>query len=184
MKNIFLSLLASISFSIVMSETAYAQALGDSTLLSFSKNKKISSSYELNRAADSVSHFYNDMNLNIVRAFMEEYKDVNNVRWVKCEKGYIALFVKDSVDTRVQYDKWGNFEVQFRYYLENRLSPEIRGLVKRNYYDYRIFQISEARKGGVTCYQIKIRKKNKFKVINIINGEMKVMDEFSDAAPR
>ena len=184
MKNIFLSLLAPISISIAMSGSVYAQALEDSTLMSFSHNKRILSREEINRTADSGFHYLNEMNLRVVRAFMEEFTDVYNVKWVKSEKGYIALFVKDSIDTRVHYDNRGVIEVQFRYYLENRLLPEIRALVKRRYYDYHIIQVSEARKGGVTCHQVKIRKKNQYKVVNIINGEMKIMDEFSEAAPR
>jgi hypothetical protein len=186
MKNILLSLLApiSIAIAIAMSGAAYAQAIDNSALLSFSHKKRVLLSEELNRTADTGLHYLNDIHLKAVRGFMEEFKDVYNVKWIKSDKGYVASFVKDSVDTRVLYDKWGNFEVQFRYYLENRLSPVIRDLVKNRYHDYRIFQISEARQDGVICYQIKIRHNNHCKVINVINGEMEVMVEYSDAAPR
>jgi hypothetical protein len=184
MKNIFLALLAPISMAMTMSGAAFAQDLDNSALLSFSNHKKISSRYELNRTADSGVHYLNDINLKAVRGFIQEFKDVDNVKWIKSEKGYLASFVKDSVETRVLYDKRGNFEVQFRYYLENRLSPEIRSLVKSIYYDYHIFQISEARKDGVTCYRIKIRDDNHCKVINVINGEIEVIVEYTDAAPR
>ena len=182
MKNIFLSLLAPIA--IAMSGAAFAQAVDNSALLSLSYQKKISPSYELNRASDTGIHYLNDINLKAVRGFMEEFKDVENVKWMKSDKGYVASFVKDSVDTRVLYDKWGNFEVQFRYYLENRLSPEIRNLVKSRYYDYSIIQISEARQDGVICHRIKIQNNNHCKVINVIKGEMEVMVEYSDAASK
>ena len=82
--------------------------------------------YELNRTADTGFHYLNEINLRAVRAFMEEFKDVDNVKWIKSEKGYVASFVKDSIDTRVHYNNGGYFEKQLRYYLENRLSPEIR----------------------------------------------------------
>ena len=182
MKNIFLSLLASIA--IAMSGVEYAQASDNSALLSFSYNKRILPREELNRTADTGFQYLNEIHLKAVRGFMEEFKDVDNVKWIKSDKGYVASFVKDSVDTRVLYDKWGNFEVQFRYYLENRLSPVIRDLVKSRYYDYHIFQISEARQDGVICYQIKIRHHNHCKVINVIKGEMEVMVEYSDAASK
>ena len=180
MKNIFLSLLAPISISIVMSEVAYAQTLDNVALLSFSFVKRILPGEELNRTADTGFHYMNEINLRAVRAFMEEFKDVDNVKWVKSEKGYVASFVKDSIDTRVHYNIGGYFDKQLRYYLENKLSPEIRRLVRSKYYDYSIFQISEVSGNGPTCYQVKIRNKNHCKVINVINGEMKVIVEYTD----
>jgi hypothetical protein len=184
MKNIFLAFLAPISMSIAMSEAAFAQTSDNTALLSFSYAKKIPSMEELYSSADSGFHYFNEISLRAVRGFMEEFKDVYNVNWFKCDKGFVASFVKDSVDTRVHYDKWGYNEVQFRYYLENRLSPEIKTLVRSKYYDYHIFHITEVRKDGVTSYQVKIREKNHCKVINVLNGVMKVAVEYSDVSQK
>ena len=184
MKNIFLAFLAPISMCITISGDAFARTLNNTEPLTFSSQKKVSLKYELNRTEDSSFHYLNEINLRAVRGFMEEFKEVDNVKWVKSEKGYVASFVKDSIDTRVHYNKGGYVEKQLRYYLENRLSPEIRHLVKSKYYDYSIFQISEVSGNGPTCYQVKIRDRNHCKVINVINGVMKVVVEYSDVAQK
>ena len=156
---------------------ANAQTPSNSNLLSYSNDKSIS-------AEDSGFHYFNEIHSRAVREFMRDYEGVYNVKWYKYKKGYVAAFDRDSITTKLHYNKRGDFEVQLRYFNENKLPSEIQDLVKSRYIDYDIFQVCEVSGFGKTFYQIKIRNENYCKVINVINGEIKVMVKYTDTALR
>jgi hypothetical protein len=161
--------------SVTVGGVADAQTPNNGAIISFSQDKNISSE-------DSGFHFFNEINSRAVRGFMKDHDDIYNVKWYKYKKGYVATFDKDSILTRLYYNKRGDFEVELRYFYENRLLPDIRNLVKSRYYDYSIFQVIEVSGYGKTFHQIKIRDRNYFKVINIINGEIEVVTKYIDFA--
>lgn len=173
MKNILFTLLTTISVSIIMVRVANGQTPYNGAVINFSYDKNIS-------AEDSGFHFFNDINPRAVREFMKAYEDVDNVRWFKYKKGYVATFAKDSILTRAYYNVRGDFDVELRYFYENRLLPEIRNLVKSKYYDYSIFQVIEVIGYDRILHQIKIRDKNYFKVINVIDGEIEMVTKYTD----
>jgi len=184
MKNIFFVLLTAISVLRLIGNAANAQALKNVAWLPFSYEKTISPGAVLNKADDSGYHFSNDIHSRAVRGFMKEYKDIYNVKWVKYDKGFIASFEKDSINNRLYYNKRGDFEVKIQYYFENRLSPEIRKLVKSRFDDYSIYQVSESSGNGATFYCIKIQYKNYWKTIRIMNWEIEIIQEYTDFTPR
>ena len=183
MKNIYFAFFVTISVSITLSDVVYAQAVNKATTSSFSSEKN-NPAEDVRKAEDSGFQYFNEIHARAIREFLKEYEDVLNVKWFKYKKGYVATFVRDSITTRLYYNKRGDFDVQLRYFNENRLPVEVRDLVKTRYYNYSIFQVCEVSGYGKMYYQIKIRDNNFCKVINVIDGEIKVMVKYTDVAIR
>jgi len=156
MKNIFFTLFSAISVSITMVDVTNAQTVNNTATPTFTNEKKVSSTDDRNNVADSGFHFFNEIHARAVRGFLRDYEDVYNVKWFKYKKGYVAVFEKDSITTRLYYNKRGDFEVQLRYFNENKLPVEVRDLVKNRYYNYSIFHVCEVSGYNKIYYQIKI----------------------------
>jgi hypothetical protein len=183
MKNIFFTLFTSISVSIIMGAVANAQTVNNATTSSNSSVKDIPA-VEVRKADDPGFHYFNEIHARAIREFLKDYQDVQNVKWFKYKKGYVATFVRDSITTRLYYNKRGDFDVQLRYFNENRLPIEVRDLVRNRYYNFSIFQVCEVSGFDKIYYQIKIRDNNFCKVINVVDGEIKVMVKYTDIAQR
>jgi len=181
MKSLIFAFFIAMSVSIIMGGAIKAQYSAHSAMLSYSYEKRIKSRGEFNKAEDSGFHYFNEINARAVREFMKSYDDVYDVRWYKSDRRYVASFEKDSVITRLYYNNRGDLEVTLRYYSENRLSPEIRRIVRSKYFDYHIFHVSEAIQNGSITYQIKMQHKTHYRIINITNGEMEEILEYFDA---
>jgi len=183
MKNIFLAILTAISVSVILGNVVNAQTVNNAATSSFSSEKNIPAK-DVQQVGDSGFHFFNEIHARAVRGFLKDYEDVYNAKGYKYKKGYVAVFDKDSITTRLYYNKRGDFEVQLRYFNENKLPVEVRDLVKSRYYNYSIFQVIEVSGYGKIFYQVKIRDNNYCKVINIVNGDIKVMVKYTDTASR
>jgi hypothetical protein len=55
---------------------------------------------------------------------------------------FIASFTYSGVDTKVVYQRSGNWHSMFRTYSEDKLPFDVRDLVKSKYYDYKIMKNS------------------------------------------
>ena len=56
------------------------------------------------------------------------------------------------------------------------MPKDVRQLIKSNFYDYSITQVSEVQKDGSTGYFVKIEEKNSIKTIRVINEEWEVVE--------
>src|SRR6478735_8603465 len=128
MKNIFLAILTAISVSVILGNVVNAQTVNNAATSSFSSEKNIPAK-DVQQVGDSGFHFFNEIHARAVRGFLKDYEDVSNAKWYKYKKGYVAVFDKDSITTRLYYNKRGDFEVQLRYFNENKLPVEVRDLV-------------------------------------------------------
>jgi len=120
-----------------------------------------------------------EINAKVVRNFAKDYKKATDVKWIKTSEGlYAAYFVNDAVQNLVCYNKKGNFECQLRYYQEDKLPREIRGLVKGAYYDFSIYLVTEVHRNGKIAYVIKMEDKTSWKTVKVVDGEMEVTEDF------
>jgi len=53
---------------------------------------------------------------------------------------FIASFTDNGVDTKVVYQRSGNWHSMFRTYSEDKLPFDMRDLVKSEFYDYKIMK--------------------------------------------
>lgn len=120
----------------------------------------------------------NDININAVRHFIKSYENIDTVKWYTVEDGFIAKFMKDGIETKVEYNVAGNLRNVMRSYDESHMNFVLRDVVKRQYYDYNIIVVYEIEHNDDIKYIIKIMDKNYVKILQVINNDMKVLEDY------
>ena len=120
-----------------------------------------------------------DINARALKQFSKTFKSAANASWYQtAQGGYTAKFRQDGIETRVDYDRKGNWSGTIRTYTQENLPKEIRHIVKSTYYDYNIFLVQEVTVGNTTAYLVKIEDAATFKTIRVIDGEMDVYESY------
>lgn len=133
--------------------------------------------------ADSLNMLFsedrkNDIRLKAVRDFMKFYNDIDDVEWYTVPDGFIARFQQNGIETKVTYDIAGRRSNILRTYDALSMKAEIRDIVKSQYYDYDILVAYEVEHNNGLIYIVKIWDKTKLKVIQIVNDEVKVLEDY------
>ncbi len=122
----------------------------------------------------------NDFNIKAVRDFVKTFKTVDNNRWSLAEDGSAAsTFTSDGIKTRVAYDRKGYRRYILKVYKENKLSDDIRHMVKREYYDATITLIKELETNDGLVIYVHMQDKGTWKIVSIADGEMKLVENFN-----
>jgi hypothetical protein len=124
----------------------------------------------------------NSINIRVVRAFMKDFKDAENVSWFKATNGGCAAqFIKDSVQITASYSSNGTWNYTLKRYAEKRMSTDLRTLVKSSFFDYAIQEVVEILLPNEEeiIYRIMIKNGDEFKILMICSGEFKVINEYS-----
>ena len=66
-----------------------------------------------------------------------------------------------------------------RYYNEDKLSRNIRHLVKSQYYDCTIEQVTEVTWRGVIAYITKLQDDTSWKTVKVVDNEIELLEEYS-----
>ena len=179
-KIIFLSLTTLLIACVIDS---YAQNSNTTAKLNRnSSSKDLTSQLEppdtnLVRPAKPVSIF--QVNTKAVRNFIKDFKEVIGVQWIETSNGlFAAYFNNDHIQSLVCYNNKGNFECMLRYYKEEKLPREIRGLVKSSYYDFNIYLVTEVHRNDKIAYVIKMEDKTSWKTVKVVDGEMEVTEDY------
>ena len=121
-----------------------------------------------------------EVNPKVVRNFTRDYKEATGVQWIKTSNGlFAAYFNNDDIQNLVCYNKKGNFECMLRYYKEDKLPRETRGLVKGSYYDFSIYLVTEVHRNDKIAYVIKMEDKTSWKTVKVVDGQMELMEEYT-----
>jgi hypothetical protein len=129
-------------------------------------------------AAGVVKDFKN-INSKATDHFARKYKNAKEVKWSSLKnKCLMVHFFNDGIQTKIFYNKRGGQVAVIRYYTEDKLSNEVRHLVKANYCNYNILLVTEVTTGNQTAYLVKIEDEMCSKTIRVKNGGMEVMEEF------
>ena len=108
-----------------------------------------------------------------LKNFQRTFKGVTNAEWIATEdKGYIARFTTDSVQTVTAYNSKGTRNYTIRFYSENKMPGTVRDMVKYSYGDYSFSKIAEVFYQGVTVYVIYLQDYAHFKIVTVCNGDM------------
>lgn len=120
-----------------------------------------------------------------VRDFLKRDNTVSNVDWMIIATGYVAKYNdKNNSSCRTVYNQRGDFVYTIRQYSEHIMPRDIRGFVKREYYDYTITlveQIEEMRKPLV--YVVHLEDATTLKNVRVCEREMEVMTEYIKSKP-
>jgi len=144
---------------------------------------KNSSSLQSNSTRNSGSLYPTEVASKAIRDFNKFYKNAGDAKWFRLTDGtdgFIAFFNSDGIQTRVLYDKKGNYYCSFRHYFEDKLPPAVRHRIKTIYYDFNIYHIIEVNMNDKTVYAIMLEDKTCWKQILVADGEeIVIMKEFS-----
>jgi len=131
------------------------------------------------RAVPKNHQYLNDIHIRALRDFVGRYGNLDDVVWHKGNKNFIAVFTRDSIQTRVIYNTAGVLEYTMRYYQEAQLKREIRHIIKSTYYDYKIFIVQEILKpDDEPVYIVNLQGDTDWLKVKVYGGEMEVMERF------
>ncbi len=113
---------------------------------------------------------------------MNEFNDAQNVSWRKTnDGGYLAEYARDDIKTLACYDRKGNRMHVIRKYSENKMPRSIRAMIRCNFFDHAIVEVSEIAlswKGGELIYRVLIQNAYNLKILRICNYEMEVIGDY------
>ena len=104
------------------------------------------------------------VNIRAFREFSRSHKDVVAAEWFKTNVGFVATFAKDGKNARIAYDNSGRWFYNLYSYHEDKMSADLRHLVKSKYYDNDI----------AIVYQYDFEKKTVF-VIRMVDNNSKIV---------
>jgi len=116
-----------------------------------------------------------------LKDFAKSYKSVNGETWEKTSEGYRVRFTSDGVMTTIYYGRHGKWFGSLKGYKEDKLSPELRKMIKREYYDYSITYVQEAEtidSEGKPTYIIHLEDNKSIKRLRICDGQMEIWQEY------
>ena len=123
----------------------------------------------------------NEINLRALRDFMSRYDSANQACWFStADGGFESYFIRDGFGNRVMYDKNGNWSYSLINYGEDKLSKNIRGIVKSEYFDFAIVVVEEVQMNEGTEYIITLEDGSHIQVVRLNrNGELEVLQELN-----
>ncbi len=178
MKSGIYILLAGILCAEVTNNNLYGQ-LAKADLLN--RNSLIKIEIESSTSAETPSYKLSAsrrVNPAAMRNFLQEYKNIDSVRWYQSDKGSAASFIIDEVEIVTCYDKYGNWESRRKYYKENKLPDYIRDMVKHAYPDFAIKGIMEFEYRDKPIYAITLESKTTWVQLKVVNFEIQLVKKF------
>ncbi len=136
----------------------------------------------ISKEAESVKHarYTGRVAPAVIRKFIQAYGDVSNEKWFEAERGYVVMFNRDGIDHQVAYDRKGNLLRTIKSYSEDKLSRDIRHMIKSTYYDYDINLVQEIQAGiDPVTYIIQLTGKTELINLKICDGEMEVIQKYA-----
>ncbi len=118
-----------------------------------------------------------------LKDFKKFYREVADVKWHSNEFTYTATFDSNGINTTVYYDKKGHWRGELKNYKEDKLDRNVRSIVKREYYDYKIFHVQEietSESNGIPTYLVHIETDNDIKAIWVRDGAMGIYEQFKN----
>ncbi|HEY2648446.1 MAG TPA: hypothetical protein VGI38_04605 [Puia sp.] len=122
----------------------------------------------------------NEINIWVVRDFLNRFEKVENVLWFAIPKGgYEAYFVQDGFGDRVLYDKSGGWQASLLTYDEDKCDRDIRAAVKSAFFDYDIFLVRELHTVEGVEHIFYMEDKSSVRIVRVTKaGELEILQEF------
>ena len=122
----------------------------------------------------------NDVNIKAVRDFVKNFKNVESNKWSLTEDGSsTSTFNSNGINTTAVYNRKGYRIYILRVYEEDKMSFDIRHMVRRQYYDATITLVKEFETAkGLTIY-VHMKDKETWKVVRVANGVMQLIENFN-----
>jgi len=174
MKNTLKAFIAAAIITLIVICNAHAQATpGNSSI-----NGETGSSTPVIDNSKEGNDVPNTINKRALKDFQKAFNGITNVTWSKTnDRGYIAQFSDNDVQTVVAYNPKGIWQYTMLRYSEQELPRSVRNIVKGRYYDYTIGNIAEIHLkdesfNDRTVYMIYMQNETDVKAVTVCDGEM------------
>ncbi|MEO6844406.1 MAG: hypothetical protein ABI184_04475 [Ginsengibacter sp.] len=177
MKKILFALLAGLIPALAVINETYAQSGNDIASLTPVKNYF---DMENKKGVTENSNTVILVNAKALKIFNKQYK-VNDEKWMKSGDCITASYKLDNISHCIYFDKKGHWVGSVKIYDEAKMPKDIRKMVRREYYDYKIGAVYEVEAGSTTqdpTYIVNIEDSTNFKQIRINDNGMDVYKEF------
>jgi len=131
----------------------------------------------------SVSVFIADtrnVNARAVKDFSQRFNEARNVLWFSNGNGFTSYFMQNGYGNRAFYSRNGLWQYSLIFYSEDKLSRDIRAIVKSVYFDYDISMVEEVQTNEGMAYIFHMEDKLNFKILKVSkDGEMEILQELT-----
>ncbi len=188
MKKTILALAVGCVSAAMLPTYAFAQATGNQADM-VSMQTHIASTPSTASSSDATSHGSSantagggTVALKAIRDFKDRFTNVSDEKWYASSDGLVAYFTQDDFRNRAYYDKKGRWQYSLICCDEKKLPRDVRGMVKRAYYDFAITLVQLVEIPGHMAYLVHIEDATSFKIIRVTeDGDMDVYQEFTKA---
>jgi len=119
------------------------------------------------------------VNRKAIKDLANSYKNGNNEKWFELPDGFVALFSLNYVNYQVTYNKRGNWVRTIRSYKPDKLSRDLRKVIRSTYKGYDITLIQEIHTPtDPITYIIDLTGQTDLVTIGISEGELQVLRKF------
>lgn len=122
----------------------------------------------------------NRVPIKVMRDFMKRDLSVAEGNWMEVETGFVVKYTdKKNNQCRTVYNSRGAYVYTIRQYGESSLPRDVRGIVKSQYYDYKITLVEEILQSAKpVVYIVHMEDDCSFMNVQVSDGEMEVMSEY------
>jgi hypothetical protein len=120
----------------------------------------------------------NSINVKAVRDFDKSFSNASEKQWFVLVDGFVVYFKLNHAKMKTFYDKKGERILTLSMYSEERLPFRVRDLVKRNYYDFDIYQVIEISKQDKTIYLVKLEDGHSMKTVRVEDDECEEVESY------
>lgn len=178
MKKILFAFVAGLISALAVTNETHAQSL---EAIASAQPLKHDYDYKYKIGNTDVSNNSNTIALDLVNAkalknFRKYYK-ANNEKWSMGTDCINATYYSDNVSYFIYYDKKGHWTGSLKSYQEDKLSKDIRKMVTREYYDYKIVLVQEVETVAASLqptYIVTIQGEKDIKLLRIQDDNMDV----------
>jgi len=173
MKKNFLACAATFIVVLAISHTGYSQKSSSAIVY----NTPVDPSSSASTSAVSVDA----ISSKALKDFNKTFAGVSTAKWYIVNAGFTTKFTQNDIQFRVDYDKKGNWTGTMKSYDEKKLSRDVRATVKSVYYDYSIKWVKEItvpNYPNIIVYMIHIDDEKSFKNLQVIDGEILVLEAY------
>jgi len=120
----------------------------------------------------------------VLKAFNNEYKNTANVTWFTVNKEYIALFDWNGLKAHAVLGKKGQTVYSVRSESEKNLPTDARNVIKSNYVDYTIGNVSEVNSEGHNTFIVNLENNDNLIIVRVENGILEEVAHYQTHATK
>jgi hypothetical protein len=119
-----------------------------------------------------------NINAKATKDFRTRFANTGNAMWFSDAEGFVSYFIKDGYEDRAFYDKKGRLIYSQIFYGENKLSRDIKVLVRSFYSEFAIYGVEEVQTTDDLVYIIHLEDKSRIRIVKVKkDGEIETVQE-------